>query len=245
MSMAKKSHLKRRRLSSTAEVQVLSMSRRRCAICYGLLGDTGIKDGQIAHLDRNRNNNDIDNLCFLCLNHHNTYDAKMLQAKHLTVDEVKIYRMELYAAIKAGVLRRPSVSRRVGPARVSSRADAEIMMRLFDRRLKLYVGFLKFLSHVTEKADLELSFLYRFSRHITIRCFVFGDDIEEYLQEVKKKAIRLRAIRRMVQHEKDNERLQKLFEEESEVLSWLSDQFDEGQRRFKKYLQIDWKPGAG
>ncbi|PSB23658.1 hypothetical protein C7B82_30810 [Stenomitos frigidus ULC18] len=77
--------------------EVLLQSRRRCAICFGLKFDTRIKHGQIAHLDQNNTNADVDNLVFLCLHHHDEYDSKTSQSKGMTVGEVRTHRKELYS----------------------------------------------------------------------------------------------------------------------------------------------------
>ena len=75
------------------------MSRRRCAICLGLNRDAEIKQGQIAHLDGKPANNEIDNLAFLCLPHHDEFDGRRRQSKGLLVEEVKRYRKELHELI--------------------------------------------------------------------------------------------------------------------------------------------------
>lgn len=77
------------------ETKVLLNTRRRCCICFGLERDNRIKQGQIAHLDRNSSNNNIDNLVFLCLPHHDNYDTRTSQSKGLTKNEVKEFRSEL------------------------------------------------------------------------------------------------------------------------------------------------------
>jgi hypothetical protein len=79
--------------------QVLVMSRRRCSICLGLNRDAEIKQGQIAHLDGDASNNDIDNLAFLCLLHHDEFDGRRRQSKGLLIEEVKRYRKELHELI--------------------------------------------------------------------------------------------------------------------------------------------------
>lgn len=75
---------------------VLRRSRRRCCICFGLHRDDGVKKGQVAHLDQDRDNNDVDNLAWLCLEHHDDYDSRTSQSKSLQLTEVKAYRSELY-----------------------------------------------------------------------------------------------------------------------------------------------------
>ncbi|WP_157682237.1 phage integrase SAM-like domain and Arm DNA-binding domain-containing protein [Mucilaginibacter mallensis] len=47
------------------------------------------------HLDHNPSNNSIDNLAFLCFDHHDQYDTKTSQSKNLNIIEVKHYKREL------------------------------------------------------------------------------------------------------------------------------------------------------
>jgi len=77
------------------ETQLLLNCRRRCCVCFGLDRDHRIKQGQIAHLDGNNQNNKIENLAFICLAHHDQYDSRTSQSKGLTIDEVKKFRGEL------------------------------------------------------------------------------------------------------------------------------------------------------
>jgi hypothetical protein len=83
----------------TPEAEVLLKSGRRCCICFGLNADMECKRGQIAHLDQNPQNDNVDNLAFLCLQHHDEYDTRTSQSKGWTVREAKEYRAMLYAAI--------------------------------------------------------------------------------------------------------------------------------------------------
>ena len=96
--MATKDSKKRVAPGRAVQTQVLRLSRRRCCICFGLRRDEEPKKGQIAHLDKNRANSKIDNLAWLCLDHHDEYDSVTSQAKGLHIDEVKGYRAELYEA---------------------------------------------------------------------------------------------------------------------------------------------------
>src|SRR5208337_2043636 len=84
--------------------EVFLLSRRRCCICFGLDGDLGVKQGQIAHLDHDNTNYDLDNLAFLCLPHHDQYDSTTSQSKGLREGEVKGFRKELYDRIVAGLV---------------------------------------------------------------------------------------------------------------------------------------------
>lgn len=84
------------RLRIPTETEVMVKSRRRCCLCFGIDNNLEEKQGQIAHLDKNKNNNNFDNLAFLCLKHHDKFDSTTSQSKNYTKNEVKIYRNQLY-----------------------------------------------------------------------------------------------------------------------------------------------------
>jgi hypothetical protein len=90
----------RKKIPADIETSILVKCRRRCCICYGLNRDNRVKQGQIAHLDHNRENNSEDNLSFLCLDHHDQYDSKTSQSKKITRFEVKRFRDELHQHIQ-------------------------------------------------------------------------------------------------------------------------------------------------
>jgi hypothetical protein len=89
----------RKKIPPTIEADVLEKSARRCCLCYGLDSDYCIKKGQIAHLDHKNNNNSLNNLAFLCLDHHNEYDSTTSQSKNYTLEEIKRYRKKLYEIV--------------------------------------------------------------------------------------------------------------------------------------------------
>ena len=90
----------RKPVRQETQVEILAACRRRCAICFGLSRDTGIKPGQIAHLDRDAANPSFDNLVFLCLEHHDQFDSRTRQSKGLTSEEVRRFRQELATAVE-------------------------------------------------------------------------------------------------------------------------------------------------
>lgn len=92
---------RRKKTPRVVEADVLTLSRRRCALCVGLNGDFRQKVGQIDHLDSNPANSELDNLVFLCLEHHAQKSSKSAQAKGFTVLEIKEYRDRLYSRFRA------------------------------------------------------------------------------------------------------------------------------------------------
>lgn len=85
----------RTKVPDSSQAEVLVQSRRRCCVCFGLNRDQAVKKGQIAHLDHDRNNKKIENLAFLCFDHHDEYDSQTSQSKGLLRSEIVRYREEL------------------------------------------------------------------------------------------------------------------------------------------------------
>lgn len=93
-----------RKKNPKAETEVLLKSKRRCCLCFGLNQNLKEKKGQIAHLDKDPSNDKLDNLAFLCLEHHDQYDSKTSQSKSIQINEIKAYRKMLYQLIETGEL---------------------------------------------------------------------------------------------------------------------------------------------
>ncbi|WP_155644451.1 HNH endonuclease [Burkholderia anthina] len=89
----------RKRIPDDVQAHVLTRSRRRCCICYGLNRDTSIKQGQIAHIDQDSANAAEDNLVFLCMPCHDKYDSITRQSKNFTAAEIRHFRDELDQAL--------------------------------------------------------------------------------------------------------------------------------------------------
>ena len=77
------------------EANLLHACRRRCCICFYLNAVTGVRKGQIAHLDGNSSNSSVSNLVWLCFEHHDEYDSRTSQSKGLTRAEVRNWREKL------------------------------------------------------------------------------------------------------------------------------------------------------
>jgi len=86
---------KRKHINSQVQAEILLNSRRRCCLCFGLERDFNLKKGQIAHIDKNNSNPKIENLVFLCFNHHDEYDSQTSQSKGISYKELENYKIEL------------------------------------------------------------------------------------------------------------------------------------------------------
>ena len=97
--MVRKITRKRKPISKEIEARVLIGSARICCLCFGLKQDFRLRDGQIAHIDRDSSNSTYDNLAWLCLDHRDKYDTTPRLTKRLKPNEVKEYRDHLYQLV--------------------------------------------------------------------------------------------------------------------------------------------------
>ena len=87
----------RKKIPNNIQIEVLTKSKRRCALCCGINNDCSEKRGQIAHINKNNSDNEFDNLVWLCFEHHDLYDSQTSQSKNYQSKEVKYYRNKLYS----------------------------------------------------------------------------------------------------------------------------------------------------
>ena len=89
----------RKTVKDETQTALFAASRRRCCVCCALHSDYSVKRGQIAHLNGNASDARLDNLVWLCLEHHDLYDSRTSQSKGLTTSEVRHYRQTLYKSV--------------------------------------------------------------------------------------------------------------------------------------------------
>ena len=60
------------------------------------MGRDEVRRGQIAHINQDRSDNALENLAYLCFEHHDEFDSKTSQSKALTSGEVRHFRARLH-----------------------------------------------------------------------------------------------------------------------------------------------------
>lgn len=91
----KKPSRSRKKITPAIETRVLARSKYRCCLCHFLDYDSDIKEGQVAHIDHDRTNNNYENLVFLCTFHHPKSESRNHQTKSITPEIVKLARNDL------------------------------------------------------------------------------------------------------------------------------------------------------
>ena len=224
----------RRTFSAEVETKVFVASRRRCALCYGLDGDTTEKEGQIAHVDRNAANAAEENAAWLCMKHHSRYDSRSQQAKSHTPKELLAYRTMLYEHMAS-----PSAWPDAGP---SPTGGTGVSLEVFDRRVPMYRATIDFLRVVIRGDKLELDQIFTFASATDEALFIFDDHLAEYLSELYQRAVRLHSVHAMRGGVESWTR--DLNREWADSMKWFSEQFKEARRRFAPYLRLASAPVA-
>lgn len=218
----RKAKRQRKRPSDNLEKEVLVLSRRKCAMCWGLGRNLNEQKGQIAHLDRDPSNNSIDNLCWLCLPHHNDYDSETSQTKRYKPKEIKHYRDELYELIDKGLW----IDQEVEPQRIEFRSQLEATPYwLYRKRMAIYYATRELLRYVSTNAKIDLSAIHEHAISAEEALFVFDGDFAQYLTSIRHKAIDLHWIDRRVEYVTDQNERDALNDEERELAIWFVDQF--------------------
>jgi hypothetical protein len=133
---------RRPRIPKRVETAVLTRSLRRCCVCFGLHRDETQKQGQIAHLDHDPSNNGLENLVWLCFEHHDQYDSRKSQAKGLTIDEVKTYRRRMYSKLEEKPRLVPFSARRAAASPKRNRGEFGAAALADPQRLKVLLACL-------------------------------------------------------------------------------------------------------
>lgn len=218
----------RKKFPQTIVTAVLVASRRRCALCYGIDGDTTEKEGQIAHVDRDPSNVAETNAAWLCTKHHSRYDARSRQTKGHTPHELAAYRGILYQHMASPV---------VWPdAGAVPTRGMGVSLEVFDRRVPVYRSTLEFLREVIKGSNLDLEPIFKFARETDEALFLFDDHLSDYLRQLYRRAVQLHAVYAM--SEPPERRTPELSQEWANAMLWFSEQFEESRRRFAPYLRL-------
>ena len=234
--------MKRPKVPQRVQTEVLITYRRRCAFCFGLDNDVAEKLGQIAHIDRDRNNNSIENLAFLCNDHHSRYDTAPSQAKGYTAGELKEYQATLHVYLQA--LARGAIQKTDGrrPTRTSTEPRHGISLELYDRRVPTYRTVIHFVREVVKDLRPTLQLILQFTADTDEALFLFDNDLVLYLNDLVRRALRLHTIslmrERIATDEVEATNFRNFVTEETELAVWFSEQGGEIKTRFEPFLKL-------
>lgn len=111
---------------------------------------------------------------------------------------------------------------------------------LFDRRMKVFEAFQDFVREVVARGYAETEDIRNLHSVKSNIPFLFGEEIEEYRQNLVDSGLQLRSINRKLSDHtlpKGDKRTE-LAIKDYELNTWFSDQFAESINKFSEYLKI-------
>ena len=113
---------------------------------------------------------------------------------------------------------------------------------LFDRRFRVFLEVRKVLSSVLPEATASKENFLKFRTGVAESYFVFGPEIEKYLDEIYFHGIKLATADyryRLPKEERaEDHDPKKVAEEMNTHLTWLTEQLPVAKEKFKKYLDV-------
>ncbi len=238
---------KRKSIPKDREAEILISSKRRCALCFAYDNDTDIKKGQIAHIDRNPEKNEEKNLAFLCLPHHDEYDGKTSQSKRWTPKELTESKNNLTEFIKKDfdkLLPELEISKPVKKNRYKKNHKKEkrqiITPEVYNLRLPIYNAYRDLISKILRNANLDIQELFEFANKTHEALFLYDEKINDYMNLIFQKGNRLQYLCKVVSNPRlvDKEKWNSIVEEESDLIMWFHDDFEQTRKLFKQYLHL-------
>jgi len=113
---------------------------------------------------------------------------------------------------------------------------------LYDKRYPVFLATMQYLSFIAEGRNITNEELIKFLRNLKDKEFLFGKDVQQFLDELYKKGVDFLRYKNILNdHNLPMEKREKLVDEEAALFEWFLKQFDESRSIFKKYLAIDKK----
>jgi hypothetical protein len=116
--------------------------------------------------------------------------------------------------------------------------NEQFKLDLYDRRYIVYKAIENLLRDIMRDGKVVSRSMNQFIADTNERDFLFDEEIPIYINGLRKKAIRLQYLERMLDDSSlpVGDRRTKLAEEQCDLLTWFDSQFEVSKNIFKKYL---------
>jgi hypothetical protein len=214
---------------------VLAKCKRKCALCFCLDDDDTEKEGQLAHIDRDAQNNSEDNAAFLCTRHHSRYDSSSRQTKGILPDELKEYQRTLYSFLEIAAENQPKRQKK-------AKNPTGVSLEIYDRRLPIYTTTMQFIRDVSKDLRPDLQLILKFGHDTDQALFLFDESIANYLDTLLKRALRLHTVEllcsRAQSRPEDSKKFPELVNERTDLAVWFANQPREVRTLFAPFLRL-------
>jgi hypothetical protein len=108
--------------------------------------------------------------------------------------------------------------------------------------LPIYKLAIEFIRYVVSDIPPEYPRIIKFGRDTEEALFLFDEQVAEYLRELSNRAVRLHAVVKMREAATNQPKvgnLESLFHEETSLLTWFTEQYDEARKIFVPFLRLE------
>lgn len=179
----------------------------------------------------------------MCLTHHDEYDGKTSQSKGWTPEELKNAQSDLSEFIKENFERLSPEAETSKKTRKHTKLQTKrqkITPDIYNLRIPIYNAYRDLVSKILRDAKVEMQDLFNFADRTHEALFLFDEEIVDFISDIFKKAHRLRYLKQIMDNPElvKEDRWESIVEEESDLLQWFHDNFQEARKLFKKYLNF-------
>jgi hypothetical protein len=107
---------------------------------------------------------------------------------------------------------------------------------LYERRLAFYDIFVEFLNHVSRTKHADMTKMAEFQQKTREAYFLFGEDIADYVETIRKKAIELDTRQTMLENSSPQDI--QTAEKQNDLIIWFGKQFLVAREMFAKYMKL-------
>ena len=114
-----------------------------------------------------------------------------------------------------------------------------LRLALYDKRFLVYMGLKKLIITVVNRVDVTVEDFRSLAAATNEGVFLFGSDIDEYIQVVREQAACLRRVGKQLQELPVGEERNRLADEEKKLLDWFIEQLNNSGQKFRKYMSFE------
>jgi predicted dienelactone hydrolase len=176
------------------------------------------------------------------MDHHDQYDSKTSQSKGITPTELRTYRDELHKFLDTNIspwldsLFTRKKSKVTHNRRVVRRLRS---LELYDRRIAIYRAAKELLGKIGQSASVEIADAVAFAKASDEALFLFDDNIDAYLADIYRKAMKLASLKHILDLLPVGEQRNRVVNEQMEIVVWCTNQFDVLRNMLKPFLRVN------
>ena len=121
-------------------------------------------------------------------------------------------------------------------------SKAKFKLDLFEKRYAIYKATQRLLTHILQKANIDLEKLYEFRGDTQDATFLFDNDIPKHLESLDKKATKLYCLKDQLKDMPNRDERKSMAKELSQLLRELTEELPRLKVIFGRYMNFKrWK----